>query len=111
MREPTPEEIDARKVRDRRFADIEAMIDIETALRSERGLRSVVEFLRADADKAMAEFAVVNPADTAAVIGLQARVARFTYTLDTFNFILQRGQVAEQSLRAEDEMVPDGRID
>lgn len=111
MTEPTPEEIEAHKSRDRRFAEVAEMIDVETALRASRGLHTVMEFLRSDADKAMTEFAVVNPADTAAVIGLQSRVARFTYALDTFNFILQRGQLAEQSLRAEDEMVADGRHD
>ena len=95
--------------RDRRIAEIAASIDVEVALQAGGPLRTVMEILRQQADQAMEDFAAVNPGDVQAVTGIQARVACFSLTLKTLNFILQRGQVAEMSLRAEDGV--DGRDD
>lgn len=104
MPDATFDQIEAAKARDKRLRDIEASIDVETALRAGGPLRAVMELLRYESDKAMEDFAIVNPADTQAVIGIQARVVCFTAVLGKLNFILQRGQAAEQSLRAEDRI-------
>jgi hypothetical protein len=90
------------QARDRRFATINLGIEVEAELRAGRPLRLLMVRLREDADAAMQEFATANPAETAAIIGLQARVFRFQYIFDTLNAILTRGQVAEAAVRGED---------
>ena len=100
----TPEEIEAIAAHDARVRTVQLSIEIETELRRGNGLHLLMAALRADADKAMAEFARANPANTQEIIGLQARVHCFQYALDTFSVILQRGQAAEDQLRGEDQI-------
>lgn len=102
--------IEAVKARDARFRTLELGIEVEAGLREGNPLRILMERLRADADEAMTEFATANPADTAALIGLQARVFRFRYLEETLDAILARGRHAEASLTAEDTVEYDEPI-
>lgn len=96
--------MDAIRARDARFRAIELGLEVEIGLRDNRPLQVLMERLRTDADAAMIEFGTVNPADVPAVIGLQARVYRFTVALETFNAILAAGQNAETEVRLEDQV-------
>lgn len=98
----TPEDLDRIKARDVRFRHLELGIEVEAGLRDSGPLQVMMERLRSDADAAMIEFATANPADTQTMIGLQARVFRFTYLLETLNGIVAAGHYAEAALTAED---------
>ena len=94
--------IDEAKIRDARFRAIELGIEVEAGLRDNRPLQMLMVRLREDADRAMTDFAHANPGDTVSIMGLQARVYRFIYTLETMNAILAAGHNAEEAVRAED---------
>jgi hypothetical protein len=98
----TPEQIDDLAARDGRVAALRLAIDLETDLRDNGPLHKLMAVLRSDADGAIDAFAVVNPADTQAVIDLQARVFRFAVARNTFSQILATGKAAEDDLRAND---------
>ena len=97
-----PPILDAAQARDARFRTLDLGIEVEAALRAGRPLKILMDRLGADADEAMREFATTNPADTLRITDLQARVFRFTYTLETLNGILSAGRAAEQAVIAED---------
>ena len=99
---PPDDTIEAAKARDARFRHLELGIEVEAGLRDNGPLQVLMERLRSDADQAMMTFATANPADTVAMIGLQARVFRFTYLLETLNGIVAAGHYAETALTAED---------
>ena len=103
MSGPPHDEIEAARSRDRRFAAIDLGLQVEIGLRDNRPLQILMERLRADADVAMRDFSTANPADFAAIGGLQARVFRFMYIFDTMNAILAAGQNAEREVRLEDQ--------
>lgn len=88
--------------RDARVAAVVDAIDIQGELRNSRALAMVLEQLTRDSTQAMNEFAFVNPDDRRAVMGLQARVYSIVYLDQVLRNIQQKGQLAEQDLRAED---------
>jgi hypothetical protein len=100
--EVTQDDIDAAKARDARFRAIDLSVTVAAELRDSVALRAVLEACRGDADKAMREFAICNPADHMLVAGLQARVFRLYALERTFNFIEDTGKAAEAAIAGED---------
>ncbi len=98
----SPEHIEELAARDARIAALRISIDLETDLRDNGPLNRIMLALREDADRAIDEFATVNPANHTAVMDLQARVYRFSIARQTFRAILADGQAAEADLLASD---------
>ena len=99
-----PEIIEAAKLRDQRFRDLDLSIEVETGLRDGKPLFELMAALRTDADLAMAEFAHANCADVTLMQDLQSRVFRFRYAIETLDRILDRGRTAEFEIRTEDSL-------
>lgn len=97
-------EVEAAMARDRRFGAIHLGIEIATELSHGRPLHLLMQQLREDADRAMADFALVNCGDLTAVQALQSRVFCFQYAFAVFDGILAKGRLAEQQVLAEDRM-------
>lgn len=98
----SPEDLERIKARDNRFRQLDLGIEVEAGLRDSRPLQVLMERLRADADRAMVDFATANPADIHLITGLQARVFRFSFALETLSEIIAAGRYAETALTAED---------
>lgn len=106
-----PEVIEAAIQRDHRYREIGLSVGVEAALRDGGHLHILLSKLREDLDETMKEFAHANCGDTVLIQGLQSRVFRFIYALETFEAILARGRMAEESVRMEDQIERGGRYD
>ena len=94
--------IAALRARDARIAAITDAIDVQTELRDSRALRLVMERLTVEATTAMEQFAFANPADTATIIGLQARVYCAVFLDRVLRRVQEQGRVAEQAMNEEE---------
>lgn len=96
------EELLRLSVHDPRIGAADLAFEIEAQLREGGALKAVLTDLREDADRAMQDFAVANPADINAIIALQARVFRFSGLLGYLEGITARGQIAARGLMDDD---------
>jgi hypothetical protein len=83
----------------RAISTLELHLETEAALQDDRPLRALMEAWKFDAFRALDEFAEANPADTAAVICLQARVKCYIFAYKVFRDIANRGRAAELALQ------------
>ena len=98
----TPEMIEAAKARDARFRTIDLGLELQAELAKSRPLWLLMSKLRDDAEDAMQEFSIANCGDTCLIQGLQSRVFRYRYAIETFERILNQADNAHASVRAED---------
>lgn len=98
----SPQTISEAVARDQRFAVLQHAIAVETDLRDNETIKAIMAAVRADADQAFEDLADVSPENKDSIAVLLVRVRTLVYIRRTLQAILRRGQVAEQSLRAED---------
>lgn len=97
----TKEDIERLKSRDARWKDIDIAIKVDEELRDSVALNLILEAATRWADEALEQLAVVNPSDTAAVIGYQARVRCARFIAETLAGIRQRGLNSAAALDEE----------
>lgn len=103
MSDLTPDQLDALKSRDSRFAVLAEAIAVEADLRDNPTIKLLMAAVRQDADAAMEELADLSAADPVAMHKALVNVKTLVYIRRTLNALLQRGQVAELEIRQEDE--------
>jgi len=90
------------KAADARFRILADAIAVECDMRDNITIRLLLTALDADSRRAMEELAETSPLDSNAVAFLLVRVRAFVYIRRILDDILRRGQVARQSIEAED---------
>ena len=95
--------VDEAMARDSRFAALGLAIALETDLRENDTIKVIMAAVRADADTAMDDLADMSPADTVGIAAALVKVRTLVYIRRTISTILNRGNAAEQSIRAQDE--------
>lgn len=88
---------------DTRFARIHESIAVQTELRDNPVIKAIMGAVWQDAMQAMEEAADTSPTDHAAVALLLVRFRTQVYIRRSLNAIIQRGQAAEASVRAESQ--------
>lgn len=99
-----PDFLDHAKARDTRFAMLAQAIAVETDLRDNVTIRSLMDAVRLDAEQSMRDIVEVSPADIQAVALHQVRIRTLTYIRSVLDAIMRRGAYAEHDIRAEDEL-------
>src|SRR6185312_6163277 len=99
----TPADIEAAKLRDSRFTEVARAVAIQTDLRDNETIRSLLAAVKKDADGAMRTLADLTPTDCGAVSKALVKIQTLVYIRDTLDHILRRGDLAIASLQAEDE--------
>jgi hypothetical protein len=97
----TTDFIDRLKKNDQRFADFDVRLKIEQELRDSICLKVIFEACSEDSAMALEQLAEVDPTDVKAITSLQCRIQRTRFIARTLNKVIQRGEVAEQSLKEE----------
>jgi hypothetical protein len=92
------------QARDTRFAMLEQAIAIEADLRDNPTIRAIMTAIRADADQAMEDLAETSPNNTESISLHLVKIRTLVYVRRTLDGILKRGHVAEQAIRADDEV-------
>jgi len=94
--------------RDRRFAILQEAIAVETDLRDNVTIKSLIVAFRLDAERAMEELTDTSPEDKVSITDLIFRIRTHVHLRRTLEAILRRGAAAEQSIRAEEQGRPQG---
>lgn len=102
MSDSPEDHISEAVARDRRFAAVAKMLNVQKELRDSETLKALMGAVRQDADKAMDDLADTSPADQAAIALLLVKVSTLVYIRRTLNVIFQHGRAAEQHIEAED---------
>lgn len=100
----TAEDIEAIKSRDDRFMAVAKAIALENDLSGNQAVKVLMTAVREDAEEAFNDLPNLNPGDYAAVSLALVKIRTLVYIRRVLNIILQRGVVAEQAIRAEDQM-------
>jgi hypothetical protein len=90
------------KASDARFRILADAIAVESDMRDNITIRLLLTALDADSRRAMEELAELSPLDSTAVAFCLVRVRSFVYIRRILDDIIRRGQVARQSIEAED---------
>jgi hypothetical protein len=97
----TEEYIDRLKKTDIRFADLDVRLKVEQELRDSLCLKIIFEACSEQSAQALEQLSDIDPTDTKKIVQLQAIVQRTRFIARTLNKVIQRGEVAEQSLNDE----------
>lgn len=89
------------KQQDERFRDLDLRLKIEKELRESLALKLVFEAAGEQAAVALEGLADVDPTDTKKITFLQAKVQRARFIAKTINSVINRGELAEQSINEE----------
>lgn len=98
----TPEYIEQLKIRDERWRVIDLGIEIRASLENNRPLAMLMASLRREAMAAVQEFATADCGNVPLIQGLQSRIYRCIYAMDTFASIMEQSVHAERTVVAED---------
>jgi hypothetical protein len=96
--------VEQARSRDTRFAMLAQAIAVETDLRDNVTIRSLMDAVRADAEQAMRDIVEVSPADVQAIALHQVRIRTLTYIRGVLDAIMRRGAYAEHDLRTEEQL-------
>jgi hypothetical protein len=102
--------IEAAKSRDDRIKMIDEGFAIEAELRDNKTLNAILAKVRDDADRALEELSEISPHDTVAISRALVTIRAFVYIRRGIEDILRRTQMAVQSLREDDAMRSNERI-
>jgi hypothetical protein len=102
-----PEYIAELQARDTRFSVLAEAIAVETDLRDNVTIRALMGAIRQDADQAMEDLAETSPNNTESISLHLVKIRTLVYVRRTLDSILKRGHVAEQAIRADDEVNAD----
>lgn len=91
-------QIESLKQQDERFRDLDLRLIVEQELRSSVALQVVLKAAGEQAAEALEALAAVDPTDTQKIVRLQAAVFRARFIARTFNSVLRKGELAEQSI-------------
>ena len=97
----TPEVLERLKNRDERFRDLDIRLQVERELRESVCLKLVLEAASEQGAEALEALAEVDPTDVKMIVRLQSAVQRVRFIARTLNRVIQKGEVAEQSLNEE----------
>src|SRR5690349_14033091 len=105
MQDELPQDyLDQIKSRDTRFAMLAQAIAVETDLRDNVIIRSLMDAVRADAEQAMRDIVDVSPADLQQIALHQMKIRTLTYIRAVLDAIMRRGAYAEHDIRTEDDL-------
>lgn len=90
-------------LQDERIAKIKLELQVGDELRTSVTLKTLLQLLQSDAEAAMLEFVVTNPADINKIIDLQSRVYAEVYIHKMLRRIRESGREAEAAIQAEEQ--------
>lgn len=91
-----------QRARDERLLAVKNMIELEAATKDGAAFRMLIEALGNEEARALNELVDCDPAKLGAVAALQAQARVAQLIRNTIQAIIYQGQVAEKSLRDED---------
>ena len=89
--------------RDRRFAILSEAVAVETDLRDNITIRTILAALADDGWRAMEELADVSPENKVSIADLLVRIRSHVYIRRVLEAVKRRGAAAEQAIMSEDQ--------
>lgn len=96
--------IERLKARDQRFKDIDNLIQIDKELKESFIIKTILEVMQDDANKAVDELLVADPLDSKRISVLQAKINHAKLIGNTIESLRNRGIAANRSVIEDGEL-------
>lgn len=100
----TQEDLERLRARDERWKQVDLSLRIDAELRDSVALNLFIEAAARRAEEAKALLVQVNPADTKAIIALQAKAQCATLIGEVLYAVRQQGEIAYASLQEDGQV-------